>query len=144
MIEREPLKKDARESKEKDTTGLKETDVMGFKGKGAEGLGEKPEVCCDPSLFRQNAILTPLEKGEGLKGFGRLKKGKETEQAIKTGKDEKAPNLDIPPPVPTLQPLPKVGGNERPTHSEPSLRPLPGISSTFPSSSPFVNPKLIN
>ena len=126
-------------------------DVMGLKGKDAEGLEEKPEVCCDPSLFRKKAILISSEKGKGLKGFGRWNKGKETEQAIKTGKDEKAQNPENPPPVSTLQPLPKVGGNERSTHNvgggitnEPSLRPLPSTSSTFPSSSLFVNPKLID
>ena len=140
------MKKDTREFKEK------ETDVMGLKGKDAAGLEEKPEVCYDPSLFRNNAILTSSEKGKGRKGFGRWNKGKETEQVIKTGKDEKAPDQEIPPPVPTLQPLPKAGGNERPTHkgvqtvgsrttNEPSPRPLPSAGSTFPSSSLFINQK---
>ena len=42
VIEHEPLKE------EKDAKEFKETDVMGLKGKDAEALKEKPEVCCDP------------------------------------------------------------------------------------------------
>jgi len=44
-----------------------------------------------PSLFRHNAVLTASEKGKGRNGIGRRNQGKETEQAIKMGKDEKAP-----------------------------------------------------
>ena len=156
MIERELLKnRDARESQEKDATGLKETDVMGFKGKDAEGLEEKPEVCCDPPLFRHNAVLTPSEKGKGRKGVGRWNRGKEIEQAIKTGKNEKVPKPETPQFVPTLPPPPKAGGNERPAHTvmqavgggttnEPSLWLLPSAGSTFPSFPLFVDPKPIN
>jgi len=72
VIEREPLKK------EKDASELK----------------EKPEVRCDPPLFRHNAILTPSQKEKRRKVFGREKKGKEVEVAIKTAKqtpEEEAP-----------------------------------------------------
>ena len=48
------------------------------------------EVCCDSPLFRRNAILTPSEKERGRKDFGRENRGKETEQAIKMGKDGEA------------------------------------------------------
>ena len=153
MIEREPLKKkDIKESKEEDAKGSKETDTIGFKGKDAEGPEEKPEVCCDPSLFRHKVILTPSEKGKGRMGFGRWNKGKETEQAIKTVKDEKAQNPENPPPVSTLPAPSKAGGNERPTRKvvqavggaitdKPSLWPLPSVSSTSPLSSLFLNLK---
>ena len=149
MVEYEPLKRrDTKGSEEKDTES-KGTGVIGFKGKDAGGLGGKPQVCCDPPLFRHNVTLTPLEKGKGRKGVGHWNQGKETEQVMK------APKPDIPPPMPTLLLLPKAGGNERPTHKameavgsgttdEPSLWPLPSVGSTFLSSSLFVNPKPIN
>ena len=148
------MKKDAREFKEKVTMGLKETDVMGFKRKDADGLEERPEVCCNPPLFQNNAIPTLLEKGKGRSGVGRWKQEKDTEQAIKARKDEKVSKPETPLFIPTLLPLPKAGGNERPPHTvmqavgggttnEPPLWPLPGAGGTF---SPFlfINPKPIN
>jgi hypothetical protein len=41
--------------------------------------------------LQDNAIMTPSEQEEGRKVVGRGNQGKETEQSIKTGKDDKAP-----------------------------------------------------
>lgn len=81
VAEREPLRKGG------DTKGFKE-DVGGFKGKDTGGLNGKPEVCCDPPLLRNNAVLTPSEKERGRGDVGRENKGKGTEHAVKKGKGE--------------------------------------------------------
>jgi len=64
-------------------------------------------------------------------------------------------DVEVPPPVPTPPPPPRAGGNERLTHevmqaivggttNEPPQRPPTSADSTFPPSSFFVYPKLIN